>query len=250
MKKTTVAPTQMTFAVPIETETEYTPIRLKDLPLRERPVYRLHHVGAAALGLSELLAAIIGGNKQIEIAHALLARYDSLSDIAKASPQELAQVTGLGPSRAAALKAALELGRRLMLEAAGEKPQIRSPGDAAAILIPDLAHAEQEHFVVLLLDTRNRVIARENLYKGSLNQSQVRVGEVFREALRRNCAAIIVAHNHPSNDSSPSPEDIAVTRDLVAAGTLLGVEVLDHLIIGGHQRWISLRERGLGFEGA
>jgi DNA repair protein RadC len=205
-------------------------------------------VGVTALGLSELLSAIIGGSKQLEIAQALLKRYDSLADIARASPQELADIVGLGPSKAAALKAALELGRRLTLEEVGEKPQIRSPADAAVLLLPDLSHAEQELFVVLLLDTRNRVLDRVDLYKGSLNQSQVRVGEVFRDAVRRNCAAVIVAHNHPSGQPDPSPEDVAVTRDLVAAGTLLGVEVLDHLVIG-RQRWISLRERGLGFEG-
>jgi DNA repair protein RadC len=230
------------------TEPEYSPTILHTLPVRERPVYRLHRVGAASVSLTELLAAAIGGSRQIEIAQALLQRYDTLADIARVSPQELAQVDGLGPARAAALKAALELGRRLTLEEVGEKPQIRSPADAAVLLLPDLSHQEQELFVVLLLDTRNRVLDRVDLYKGSLNQSQVRVGEVFRDAVRRNCAAVIVAHNHPSGQPDPSPEDVAVTRDLVAAGTLLGVEVLDHLVIG-HQRWISLRERGLGFEG-
>jgi len=99
---------------------------------------------------------------------------------------------------------------------------------------------------VLFLDTRNRILGSEPIYKGSLNQSQVRIGEVFREAVRRNCAAVIVAHNHPSGDPAPSPEDVAVTRDLVAAGKLLGIELIDHLIIG-QGRWISLRERGLGF---
>ncbi len=108
---------------------------------------------------------------------------------------------------------------------------------------------EYENFVILYLDTRNRVTAREILYKGSLNTSLVRIGEVFRGAVRRNCAAVIVAHNHPSGDPNPSPEDVALTRRLVEAGKLLEVEVLDHLVIG-ENRYVSLRERALGFEAA
>jgi len=115
--------------------------------------------------------------------------------------------------------------------------------------MPLIAHQEQEHFVLLYLDTRNRVLDRETLYKGSLNTSLVRTGEVFRGAVRRQCGAIIVAHNHPSGDPTPSAEDIALTRRLVDAGKLLEVDVLDHVIIG-HNRFVSLRERALGFENA
>ena len=246
--KDTSKPLQLTF-VPVVSETRYAALRLRDMPLREQPVRRLQQIGALSLSLHELLATIIGGDQQLQIARDLLARYDSLGGIVQASVQEMARISGLGPARAAAIKAALELGRRLMLEDAGERPQIRTPGDAAAILIPHLRHTEQEHFVVLLLDTRNRVLDREDLYRGTVNQSQVRVGEVFREAVRRNCAAIVVAHNHPSLDPSPSPDDIALTRDIVAAGELLGIQVLDHIVLGGGC-WISLRERGLGFEKA
>ena len=145
--------------------------------------------------------------------------------------------------------AALELGRRLMAEAPEERYQIRAPGDAAHLLLPRLSHKEQENFAVLYLNTRNQVTDQEVLYKGSLNTSLVRVAEVFRGAVRRNCAAVIVAHNHPSGDPSPSPEDIALTRRLVDAGKLLEIDVLDHLVIG-HNRYISLRECALGFEPA
>jgi DNA repair protein RadC len=218
---------------------------LRHLPLRERPASRVAYYGAQVCGLAELLAAIVGGSYQIEIAHALLERFGDVTTIARAPVEELALVDHLGKARAAALKAALEIGRRLQIETAGDKVVIRSPADAAALLMPEIGHLEQEHFVVLLLDTRNRVIAQETLYKGSLNASHIRVGEVFREAIRRNCAAIIVAHNHPSQDCSASPEDIALTRLLLEAGKTLDVELLDHILVS-RTRFVSLHERGLG----
>jgi len=221
--------------------------RLRSLPLRERPTYRIEHVGAAAVATYELLAAVIGGENQLWVAHDLLERYGSLTRLAQATSQEITQVPGIGPSRAAAIKAALELGRRLMLERPETRPQVKSPADAAFILEAQMGQPEQEELWVLLLDTRNRVLGTERVYRGTLNQTNVRVAEVFRGAVRRNCAAVIVAHNHPSGDPTPSPDDIILTRDLVQAGRLLGVEVLDHLVIG-HHRWVSLKERGLGFD--
>jgi DNA repair protein RadC len=145
------------------------------------------------------------------------------------------------------IKAAFELGRRLLLSAPDERPQIRAPADAANILMSDMSLLEQEQLRVMLLDTRNRVLATPVVYVGSLNMTMIRVSEVFREAIRQNSAAIIVAHNHPSGDPSPSPEDVAVTREIITAGRLLDIEVLDHLVIG-QQRFVSLKERGLAFE--
>jgi DNA repair protein RadC len=142
--------------------------------------------------------------------------------------------------------AALELGRRYASPSATDAPHIQGPSDAAHILIPTMATLEQEHLRVMLLNTKNRVLAVHEVYKGSVSASLVRVGEVFREAIRRNAPAIIVAHNHPSGDPSPSPEDIHVTRRLAEAGRLLDIELLDHLIIGDG-RWVSLRERGVSF---
>jgi len=230
----------------IKTQHYPTPM-LKHLPLRERPAYRVNNAGAASCAIYELLAAVIGGDQQIEIAQMLLARYGSLTELSCASAAELAQVKGLGPSKAASLQAALELARRMMTEAFEDKPQLRTPADAARLLMAEMSHLEQEHFKVLHLNTRNRLLGSETVYVGSLNSVHTRVAEVFRDAVRRNCAAIIVAHNHPSGDPTPSPEDVTVTRELVTAGKLLNIEVLDHLIIG-HQRFVSLRERGLGFD--
>ncbi|HHS96815.1 MAG TPA: JAB domain-containing protein [Chloroflexi bacterium] len=225
---------------------------IKDLPEQERPRERLHRLGPGALSTAELLAILlrtgVGGESALAMASRLLARYGGLAGLAKASLSQLEAERGVGLAKAAQIQAAVELGRRLMLAAPEERPQIRSPADAAMLLMPKIGHCEQEYLYVLFLDVRNRVLGSEPVYKGSLNQTQVRAADVFREAVRRNSAAIIVAHNHPSGDPTPSPDDIAVTRDLVRAGRVLGIEVLDHLIIG-HQRWVSLRERGLGFEG-
>jgi len=221
-----------------------TPI-LRALPLRERPFHRVQR-DASACNLVELLAAVISGPRQIEIAHDLLGRLKDLDGLAQASMEELALSYGLGPVGAARLKAALELGRRALLAAPEDRLVVRSPADVAQVLMAEMSHLEQEHFRVLFLDTRNRVLDAETLYVGSLNASHIRVGEVYREAVRRNCAAIICAHNHPSGAADPSPEDVAVTRQIVEAGKLLDVECLDHLVIG-RQRFVSLRERGLGF---
>ena len=152
----------------------------------------------------------------------------------------------MGEAKVAQLKAAFELGRRLLVESPDEQPTITSPADAANLLLGEMSLLEQESMRVILLDTRNRVQAIQTVYQGSLNTTMVRVGELFREAVRANCAAIIVAHNHPSGDPSPSPEDVAITKDIVAAGKLLSIDVLDHLVIG-RQRFVSLKERGLGF---
>jgi DNA repair protein RadC len=222
-----------------------TPI-LRALPLRERPLHRVQR-DASACNLVELLAAVVGGPRQIEIAHDLLGRLRNLDGLAQASTEELALSYGLGPVGAARLKAALELGRRALLAAQEDRLVVRSPADVAQFLMAEMSHLEQEHFRVLFLDTRNRVLDAETVYVGSLNASHIRVGEVYREAVRRNCAAIICAHNHPSGAADPSPEDVAVTRQIVEAGKLLDVECLDHLIIGKGQRFVSLRERGLGF---
>ncbi|MCD6344260.1 MAG: DNA repair protein RadC [Anaerolineae bacterium] len=228
-------------------------ITVKEMPAEERPRERLAHAGPQALSTTELLAIIlrtgVGGENVLNMSTRILAQYGGLAGLARADFAQLEAVKGLGPAKTAQLLAAFELGRRLMLEAPEERLQIRSPADAAHLLMPLIGHKEQENFVVLYLDTRNRVTDREILYKGSLNTSLVRVAEVFRGAIRRNSAGIIVAHNHPSGDPNPSPEDVALTRRLVKAGKLLEVDLLDHVVIG-QNRYVSLRERALGFEEA
>ena len=219
---------------------------LHTLPLRERPAYRVGN-GAGACNVVELLAAVVGGPRQIEIAQDLLARFEGLPGLMHAPVAELAQaVPGLGPAGATRLKAALELGTRRLHSTLEERLTVRSPADVAQLLIPEMSHLEQEHLRVLYLDTRNRVLGQDTVYVGTLNQAHVRVAEVFRDAVRRNCAAIIVAHNHPSSDCAASPSDVELTRMLIKAGKLLDVELMDHVIIGG-SRYVSLRERGLGF---
>jgi DNA repair protein RadC len=222
----------------------YNPTKLKLLPVREQPSYRLA-TSPNACTLAELLAVIIGGNEQIEIAENLIARFSTLNRLVQANPNELLAIKGINEKTALRLKAALVLGRKL-LEPEDERPAIHSPSDAANILMPRMAHQSQEFMLIMVLDTRNRVLDVVELYHGSLNSASVRVGEVFKPAIQLNAAAIIVAHNHPSGDPSPSPEDISVTKAIVQAGKLMDIEVLDHMVIG-NSRWVSLKEKGLGF---
>ena len=228
---------------------EYHPT-IKDLPTTERPRERLEHYGVGALSTAELLAIIlrtgVGGQNVLELSNSLLAQHGGLLSLARASFAELCETKGIGPAKVTQLKAALELGRRLLVSAPEARPQVRSPADAASLLMAEMSLLEQEHLRTLLLDTKNYVLGSPTIYMGSINTSLIRVAEVFREGIKANCAAIIVAHNHPSGDPTPSPEDVAVTEQIVAAGKLLDIEVLDHLVIG-HQRYVSLKERGLGF---
>jgi DNA repair protein RadC len=153
----------------------------------------------------------------------------------------------VGEAKAVELQAALELGKRLFALGPEDRPQVRSPQDVANLLLAEMGYLEQEHLRVVLLNTRNQIVAVKEVYRGSVNTSLVRVGEVLREAVRENCPAIVVVHNHPSGDPSPSPEDVEVTKQIVEAGKLLDIEVLDHLIVA-HTRFVSLREKGLGFK--
>jgi DNA repair protein RadC len=233
----------------MSTDIGYNPT-IKELPSSERPRERLLHYGAGALSSGELLAIIlrtgVRDENVIRVAQRLLASFGNLAGLAQANTAELMSEKGLGPAKVAQLKAALELGRRMLIQSPDERPQVRSPADAANLVMSEMALLEQENLRVMLLDTKNRVLDTPTIYVGSLNTSLIRVGELFREAIRANCASLIVLHNHPSGDPTPSPEDVAVTRQIVEAGKLLDVEVLDHLIIG-QQRFVSLKERGLGF---
>jgi DNA repair protein RadC len=218
--------------------------RLKHLPIREQPAFRVAK-DSDACSLAELLAVIIGGSNQIEYAEQLLAEFGTIQKIAQAHLNEIAKIPGISQLTALRLKASLALGRKL-LQPEDERPSINSPSDAAKILLPILAHREQEYMVIMPLDTRNHVLDVVEVYHGSLNSSMIRIGELFKPALQRNAAAIVAAHNHPSGDPSPSSEDINVTRAIVQAGKLLDISVLDHLVIG-LSRWVSLKEKGLGF---
>ena len=197
--------------------------------------------------LSLVLGPGGGAAAAIELGRSLTEAYESLQQLYVASVLELARTPGMTEARAVRIQAALELGRRMMAAPREPRYRVNTPGDAVELLMPDMMLLEQEHMRLILLNSRHEVISTPTIYKGSLNTAVVRVAEVFKDALRQNAAAIVVSHNHPSGDPSPSPEDIRVTRSFVEAGKLLGVDVIDHVIIG-HNRYVSLKERGLGFD--
>jgi len=228
---------------------QFTP-RIGDMASEDRPRERLAQAGPEALNNAELLAILLRtgleGENVVRLGERLLAQHGGLVGLLKMSYNDLQEVKGIGPAKAAQLKAAVELGRRIAAASPGEKPTINSPADAANVVMYEMRALDQEVVKVLLLDTRNRLLNVADVYRGSLNTSMIRVGELFREAVKQNAASIIVAHNHPSGDPSPSPDDVAVTRMMVEAGRLLDIPVHDHIVIG-HNRFVSLKERGLGF---
>jgi DNA repair protein RadC len=225
--------------------------RISDIPEGERPRERFRDIGATGMSQRELLAIILRsgteGISALSLADELLRKFGGLNGVARASLDELQQLHGIGPVKAIEIKAALELGKRMALSAQDARPQVKTPADAAQLLMLHMGMLEQEEVRTMLLDTRNRVMGTPMIYRGSLNAASMRVAELFKEAIRGNAASIIVAHNHPSGDPTPSAEDIQVTKALADAGKLLDIEVLDHIIIA-HNRYVSLKERGLGFE--
>lgn len=196
--------------------------RITDLAISERPRERLENHGPQALSSAELLAILlrvgVSGENAVQVGQRLLQTFEGLPGLQKATFADICNQHGVGPAKAAQIQAAIELGRRLAGVAPEERPTIHSPSDAADLVRYEMTALEQEHLRVILLDTRNRVLDIVEVYRGSLNSSQIRVGEVFKSAIRRNAAAIIVVHNHPSGDPSPSPDDITVTKALKEGG--------------------------------
>lgn len=229
---------------------EYHP-KIKELPLHERPRERLRESGPASLSTSELLAIVLrtgtASENVLALAARVLVRFGGLVGLARASFGELCAERGVGEAKAAQLKAALELGRRLASSQPEDRAVVRSPQDVADLLMAEMGILDQEQLRVVLLNTKNQVLAVPEVYRGSVSTSLIRVSEVFRDAVRENCPAIIVVHNHPSGDPTPSAEDVEITEQITQAGRLLNIDVLDHLVIG-NQRYVSLRERGLGFK--
>ena len=214
------------------------------LPASDQPVNRVLNDGPAACNNLELLQALIGGPKAELVARLLLERYGDVLRLSNAPiPEIVATASGLGEKGAIRLRAALELGRRT-LRTTADQVQIKSPADAANYLMPIMGSLEQEQVHTLLLDTRNRIIASPMIYRGSLNSASMRIGEIYKEAIRYNAATLIVAHNHPSGDPAPSAEDVRVSKALLDAGKLLDIGLLDHVVIAG-DRFVSLKERGL-----
>jgi len=225
--------------------------RISDLSTNDRPRERLAEVGAENLGTAELLAILlrvgVHGENAVQMAQRLLQDMGQLTGLQRATVSELASQHGIGQAKAAQIKAAIELGRRLVRENPQVPVYLNNPDAAVREVQYEMAAFTQEHLWVMLADTRNRLISIEKIYKGSLNASTVRIGELFRPAILRNAASILMVHNHPSGDPTPSPEDIALTRAVVQVGKLLDIEVLDHIVIGSHQNFVSFKQRGLGF---
>lgn len=221
---------------------------LRDVPSEERPRERMMAVGAEALSHAELLAILLRTGTKRESAVLLAARIlkecGSLRGLVDMSVEELTAIRGIGPAKAVQLLAGIELGRRLAKSRQSEMPAIRKPQDAADLVMEEMRYLKKEHFVCLFLNTKNQVIVKETLSVGTLNASLVHPREVFRAAIKCSSASIVCVHNHPSGDPSPSPEDIVLTRRLKEAGELIGIDVLDHLVIGDN-RFVSLKEQGL-----
>jgi DNA repair protein RadC len=218
---------------------------VRELPSHERPRERLQHFGPQALSLAELLAIILRtgsrGDNALELANKLLSKYGGLPGLVRADFRELCAEHGMGEAKAAQIKAALEIGRRLALVQADTRYKIRTPADAANLVMLDLAYLDTEQTRILLLDAKGQLVEKASLYQGTANSSVLRAAEVFRPAIIRNCPGLILCHNHPSGDPTPSPDDIETTGRLVEAGRILDIELVDHLIIG-HQRFVSLKE--------
>jgi len=226
---------------------------IKELPAGERPRERLAALGADALKNSELIAILLRtglrGMSAIQVAEQLLARFDSLDALSRASMEQLRAVKGIGRDKAVALKSAFTLARRMALEVRQESPTLDTPERVVELLREENRAYEVESFQVLLLNTRRKLIRVEKISQGTLDTLLVHPREVFKAAIVANAAAILLVHNHPSGDPTPSEADIKVTRDLIRAGQLLKIEVLDHIIIGRATRerpkdYVSLRELG------
>jgi DNA repair protein RadC len=218
------------------------------MPSSERPRERLAKRGASSLKTSELLAILFRTGTRslnaVELAEKVLSKFGSLRAMARATTKELQAFEGIGFAKAVEIQAAFELGQRLATEDSLEHPVIHSAKDVARLMIPEMQSLDREHFKILLLNTKNHVIQIHTVSVGSLNASVVHPRECFRPAIAAQAASIILVHNHPSGDVEPSEEDISLTRRLVAAGDLIGIKVLDHVIIGGTKH-MSLMDKGV-----
>ncbi|MCP3741235.1 RadC family protein [Rossellomorea sp. BNER] len=220
---------------------------IRDYPNDERPRERMIQSGAKSLSNQELLAILLRtGTKSesvIQLSNRLLQTFEGLRLLKDASVEEITAIHGIGLAKAIQLMAAVEIGRRISNLTFDDRFSIRSPEDGANFVMNDMRFLSQEHFVCLFLNTKNQVLHKKTIFIGSLNASIVHPREVFKEAFRRSAASIICIHNHPSGDPTPSREDIEVTKRLVECGKIIGIDILDHLIIG-EKKYVSLKEKG------
>lgn len=218
------------------------------MPANLRPRERLFKEGVQALTDIELLAILLRtgsiGGSVLELAAVVLNHFRSLRELLQASIEELSNIKGMGPAKAAQVKAALELGRRVAEQQVDDRAVIRNPEDAVGLVMEEMRNLDREQFRALLLNTKHQLIGREIISIGTLNSSMVHPRELFKNAIKRSAAAMILVHNHPSGDPAPSQEDIGITKRLLEAGGIIGIEILDHLIVGDN-RFVSLKARGL-----
>lgn len=221
---------------------------IRELPPEQRPRERMLKEGPVGLSDIDLLAIMLrtgtANTSAMELAAEMVGRFRDLRALSQASIEELIQIKGIGEVKAVQIKAALELGRRLACMPAEERVVIRCPEDAVSLVMEDLRSLDKEYFQAILLNTKNQVLARETISIGTLNSSVVHPRELFKIAIRRSAAAVILVHNHPSGDPTPSREDIILTKRLMEAGQIIGIDVLDHLVIGDN-RFTSLKSKGL-----
>ncbi|MEH7493458.1 RadC family protein [Neobacillus niacini] len=222
-------------------------LMIRDFPQDERPRERFIQNGPASLSNHELIAILLRtGTKDesvLQLSNRLLTNFEGLRLLKDATLEEMTEIKGIGQAKAIQILAAVEIGRRITNLNYTDRYVIRSPEDGANYVMNDMRFLSQEHFVCLYLNTKNQVLHKQTIFIGSLNASIVHPREVFREALKRSAASIICLHNHPSGDPSPSREDIEVTKRLVECGKMIGIDVLDHLIIG-ENKFVSLKEKG------
>ena len=223
---------------------------IHDLPVSERPRERLQQFGAQALSVPEILALVMGrgiaGESVMTTAQRLLARFGNVQGIAAATVEELSQVRGIGPAKAAQLRAAFELANRAEhYSGDGEHVPVKTPEDIVSLVKGRLKGKKKEHFLALLLNTRNQLIKIAEISVGSLDTSIVHPREVFKEAVSASAAAVVFVHNHPSGDSTASEDDVALTRRLIEAGQIMGIDVLDHIIVTDNKAFLSLKREGL-----
>lgn len=224
---------------------------LRELPPAERPRERMELRGAGGLTSAELVGLLWGsgsrGRSAVDLAEDAIARFDGLTGLARASGLELEAIPGVGGAKAAQLQAAFELGRRLLADWPTARWTVRSPRDVADRLVLQMGRLEREELRVVVLNTKNVVLRVTTAYQGNVSASLVRVGELFRDAVRLTASSVILVHNHPSGDPTPSPDDLHLTAEALAAGRLLDIAVLDHLVVG-HDAYVSMRDRGIAFD--
>ncbi|WP_035322595.1 RadC family protein [Peribacillus kribbensis] len=220
---------------------------IKDYPAEERPRERFIQEGPGALSIQELIALLLRtGSKNesvLQLSNRLISHFEGLRLLRDASLEEMMSLKGIGEAKAIQVLAAVELGRRISNLSFHDRYVIRSPEDCADYCMNDMRFLTQEHFVCLYLNTKNQILHKQTIFIGSLNASIVHPREVFKEAFRRSAASIICVHNHPSGDPAPSREDIEVTKRLAECGKIIGIELLDHIIIG-EKKYVSLKEKG------